>query len=351
MVYTLRMSDFFRSIWDRQNKYSLDRLIDRRVWDRRFFSETTDPQFDIICDIDKTYLETEFDTVADIARTAFENAADKVTVFGATEVLLAARWGSGSPPNGLHFVSSSPPQLRKVLETKLMKDGLDWTSDTFKNQAYNIRKRRLALLRNHVAYKTLAILTVVAARTAESAAGKSGKSGQFVMIGDNAESDPVVYSGVARLLEGHLTADDFEKYLAKAGASAEEVGQIMPTAIKVVGVGKVAGIFIREVPMGRKHKPFRQLAGEEPTIYPFVSWYDVAIGLTDIGVIPLNPRILYEIGLALHNESGVSLGALLEKLTNAADRFREPTRQRCFKEAVELLARHRPAEWLEQAFS
>lgn len=350
------MSDFFKAFWDRQNKYVLARLIDRRVWDSRFFNEVADPAFDIICDIDKTYLETDFATVADIARTAFENAADKVTVFGATDVLLAARWAGGAPPNGLHFVSSSPPQLRKVLETKLVKDGLDWTSDTFKNQAYNIRKRKLTLLRHHVAYKTLAILTVMASR-AEAGARvspapasspvRSCAPGKFIMIGDNAESDPVVYSGVARLLEGRITIDEFGRYLAQSGASPEEIAQIMPTARKVVGTGSVVGIFIREVPVGASHKPFHPVAGEWPKITPFVTWYDVAIELTVLGVIPPIPRILYEIGLALHNVSGASVGTLVKKLEMAASREKDG----CFSESAQLLLRHRPAEWLESRLS
>ena len=152
--------------------YKLDKLIDRRVL----------TPFDghagihIICDIDKTYLETEFDSLLDIAKVAIQDAADKVTVVGSTPVLIAARWGTAearvatagsaaeawklAEPNHLHFVSSSPPQLRKVLEEKLAGDGLDWSSDSFKNQAYNLRRGRMDLLKHHVGYKSGALLDI-----------------------------------------------------------------------------------------------------------------------------------------------------------------------------------------------
>ena len=79
----------------------------------------------VVCDIDKTYLETEFESLTRVASIAFESATDKITVTGATDVLLAVRWGameaplSDDWPRPLHFVSSSPPQLRAVLEEKL----------------------------------------------------------------------------------------------------------------------------------------------------------------------------------------------------------------------------------------
>ena len=127
--------------------------------------------------------------------------------------------------------------MRRVLESKLVLDGLDWTSDTFKNQAYNLQKRRLGLLRHHVAYKTLAILTIMA---------KRGEGGRFVMIGDNAESDPLVYGGVARLLEGRCSVSEFESHLVNAGVQSIEIAQIMPVAAKVHGKGSVSAIFIRK---------------------------------------------------------------------------------------------------------
>jgi hypothetical protein len=164
----------------------------------------------IICDIDKTYLETKFETVLQLIQTAFQNPESKQTVLGATDVLKAARWGSNHPsepgdfPRGLHFVSSSPPQMRATLETKLSADGLDWDSDSFKDQAYNIIKGKVALLRNHAAYKTLAIFRIL--RTAK-------QSSRIFLIGDNAEIDPYIYAGIMHYLNGSFSAQQYLEYV------------------------------------------------------------------------------------------------------------------------------------------
>ncbi|MEY4630988.1 MAG: hypothetical protein RIQ81_1108 [Pseudomonadota bacterium] len=314
MGYILVMVEFLRRIFSGSKNYNVGRLVDRRVCDGRPFGEIGAPQFDIICDIDKTYLETEFETVADLARTALEDAGDKVTVAGASDVLMAARWAAASPsPNGLHFVSSSPPQLRRKLETKLALDGLDWTSDTFKNQAYNIRKRRLGFLRHHVAYKSLAILNVVNAR---------GAGGRYIMIGDNAESDPVVYAGVARLVKGVIDPTQFRAHLVDAGVQAEELGQIDAVAEKACGSGEVAGIFIRKVPGPRGLRPLIQLPGTWPQIHVFRNFFEVALGLLDAKVLPPSAKLMVDLAGALHNASFIpvlDLAGLLEKHGGTAE--------------------------------
>ena len=140
-------------IWARNednSNYNFRKLIDRRqVKDKTLSTKQ------IICDIDKTYLETNFESVLKLVQIPFEDATDKITVSGANEVLKACRWGlcekdPNAHPVALHFISSSPPQLRQVLTEKLMLDFLDWDSDTFKNQAYNIKKGRMDLLNNSI---------------------------------------------------------------------------------------------------------------------------------------------------------------------------------------------------------
>jgi hypothetical protein len=332
--------NFFRNFFSSRNDYELVRLVDRRHCDGTIHGEVAQPAFDIICDIDKTYLETEFDSVVDLARTAMEDSRAKVTVFGAREVLLAARWAKGSPPNGLHFVSSSPPQLRRVLEAKLAMDGLDWTSDTFKNQAYNLRKRRLSLLRHHVAYKTLAILSIMEDR---------GEGGRYVMIGDNAESDPLVYSGVARLLTGRITVDEFQQHLVNAGAQDFETDQIMPLARKVHGKGSVAGIFIRMVPGSSGHKPFVTDPGAWPPMTGFKSFFEVALGMVDVGVLPPDGDVIFRLAAAIHNSGLVPVQTLVAQLRQRADSASSLEVAGAFGAAAVLLEDHMPASWLIRA--
>src|SRR4051812_23103393 len=91
--------------------YDFTKLIDLRQLDLQDGGDKA--TFQVICDIDKTYLETNFESVLQMVRIAFEDASQKVTVRGASEVLLAARWGLGTLdktdyPRPLHFVSASP---------------------------------------------------------------------------------------------------------------------------------------------------------------------------------------------------------------------------------------------------
>lgn len=337
MGYSIVMIGFLRKFFSSSKTYDLVRLVDRRQCDGRLVGEVSDPPFDIICDIDKTYLETEFESVVDLARTAMEDAHDKITVFGAREILLAARWARGLPPNGLHFVSSSPPQLRRVLESKLVLDGLDWTSDTFKNQAYNLQKRRLGLLRHHVAYKTLAILTIMARR---------GEGGHFVMIGDNAESDPLVYGGVARLLEARCSIADFEHYLVNAGVQSIEIAQIMPVAAKVRGKGSVAAVFIRRVPGPRGYKGFETQPGVWPPMTGFTSFFDVALGLLQVGVLPADGNVIFRLAAALHNSALIPVNALVHKIEGLAESAESLEVVAACRSAISLLEGHKPASWL-----
>jgi len=332
--------NFFRNLFSSHDDYDLVRLVDRRHFVGSVHGEIAKPPFDIICDIDKTYLETEFDTVVDLARTAMEDSRAKVTVFGAREVLLAARWARGTPPSGLHFVSSSPPQLRRVLEAKLAMDGLDWTSDTFKNQAYNLRKRRLSLLRHHVAYKTLAILSIMEDR---------GPGGRYVMIGDNAESDPLVYSGVARLLAARVSVEEFQQHLVNAGSQDFETAQIMPVAHKVHGSGSVAGIFIRKVPGSSGYKPFVTDAQVWPPMSGFTSFFEVATGMVEVGVLPPDADVIFKLATAIHNSALIPVPTLIGQLRQRAGECSSLEVAGAFRAAAIRLEDHMPASWLIRA--
>jgi hypothetical protein len=197
----------------------------------------------VICDIDKTYLETEFESLIKIARIALETAEDKITVLGASAVLEALRWNDQSvdpphQPRPVHFISSSPPQLRTVLEEKLTLDGLDWSSDTFKNQAYNVLKGRVDLLSHHIAYKSAAILNVMS---------RAGSDVAFTLIGDNAESDAYIYTGVAAFCGHVLTPDEYRRYLEIGGVDskvASDIGEAFATPPSVA----VEYILIRNAP-------------------------------------------------------------------------------------------------------
>ena len=278
--------------------YDLWKLIDR--------SEITEVDASgnkhIICDIDKTYLETEFDNFFQIARTALQSASDKITVDGATEFLLACRWGQMDEipedfsefPRPLHFVSSSPPQMRKTLESKFRLDGLDWTSDSFKNQAYNIRRGRFDLLRQQLAYKIASICELV--QTYEH------QQIELYLIGDSSEDDQWIYLGLKLFLEGHLTSEHFNQYLCLAGVDEQVAASITE---KFAGSkAEVKAILIREVP-GSPLKLEHPLAG---LIFSFGSFLEAALHLSGKGLIPA--ACIWQLVRSFHNRYGYSLKSI-----------------------------------------
>jgi hypothetical protein len=305
---------FWSNKFGSNKEYELGKLVDNRVLTVNAFEK---PKIHVICDIDKTYLETNFESITRLAKIAFEGAKDKITVHGANEILNSIRWGASEnennlvEPRELHFVSSSPPQLRAVLEEKLMLDGIDWSSDTFKNQAYNIRKRRMDLLRHHVGYKSLAILRIVLA-------APSGSS--FYMIGDNAETDTYIYFGVKCLLEGLLTKEGYLRYLEFSGVEKASL-KSLARVIEKVPESKVSRIFIRNVE-GYK---FVQAAPLTDVIFQFDDFFQVGLELIREKVIPSED--LWQLVRAFHNRHGFKIAELMgvmraykETTTNVVDK-------------------------------
>ena len=289
------------------NSYDLWQLVDMRKFED-LGNSSGNIQF--ICDIDKTYLETTFESWVKMARIAFEDAEDKVTVSGASDVLMAGRWGNlnepitseqeeSSFPRPLHFVSSSPSQLRSVLEEKLSLDGLDWSSDTFKNQTYNLKKGRFDLLKHQVAYKTAAILKLM-----ESQA--DGIS--YFLLGDNAESDPFIYLGIKLLIEERLSPQMFESYLEILGVETS-VSHALWQGIKRIPKCKIEGIFIRNL---SAYNYF----GEAPLTDPiclFESFFDVNLYFLLHKLIDF--EVFWDVTKSLHNRHGISLHEITHKIS------------------------------------
>lgn len=286
----------------------------------------------IVCDIDKTYLETEFESLLRMARIAFEAAAAKVTVAGASDVLLLARWEDPDAPlaaatevlpRPLHFVSSSPPQLRTVLEEKLMMDGLEWSSDTFKDQAYNLRMGRMDLLRQHVAYKSRAILSV---------AQEAGAGARLTLIGDNAESDAYIYIGVKLLLEGRLSTKGYRAYLEAAGVEASVAGDVT-AGISVAKDARVEAILIRNVPK----YTFVDAPPLTDVVQTFDNFYQAALLLMAHGL--LSPTKLWSLTRRFHNHHGMTLKQLAGMLEAARPAtFAAPEAKAAIETALARLA-------------
>lgn len=295
------------NIWKTLRKGGDEPYRPRQLVDYRQNAEYREAGIQIICDIDKTYLETEFESITRMVRIAFEDAKAKVTVSGASDFLELARWYSFFDdvetdemlPRPLHFVSSSPPQLRSVLEEKLLMDGIDWTSATFKNQAYNLKMGRVDLLRQHVAYKTLAILSVV---------GRAAPGTKFVMVGDNAETDAYIYLGVKFFTEGRLSPVGLQRYLEIAGVEALVAADISAEAQKIEAGTGVTAILIRSVPGYEvMHAP-----PLTDFISVFTDYFDASLHLLQAGL--LDAGSLWQLVRRFHNQHGYSLTSLSRRL-------------------------------------
>jgi hypothetical protein len=277
--------------------YKLGALVSSRIIESLAGFEKSPHVF---CDLDKTYLETEFESWIKMAKIPFESAHDKITVPGASDVLSLLRWqrtkgDQQSPYSALHFVSSSPPQLRVALDGKLTLDGLDWSSDTFKNQTYNLRMGRLDLLRHHIAYKTKAILDI---------ALKLSPQSRVIMIGDNAEYDPFIYTGVRLLLERRFDLEKLRLWLVGAMVEASVIDQVISRDMQVPEGLRVEGIYIRSVP-SYSGQIESQFSG---TWYDFDNWIQVAWSLMTKGI--LSSDILPRILRSFHNYHGIPMAHL-----------------------------------------
>lgn len=341
--------------------YQVSRLLNSKIRE-----DSSHKLIHVVCDIDKTYLETEFENKLSLAKIAFENAADKVTVAGATTVLTLARWGdvvNGEPvffesktpaaaamgnswPRPLHFVSSSPPQLRSVLEEKLAMDGLDWTSDTFKDQVYNLRMGRMDLLRQHVAYKSLAILSMVE---------RAEKGSQFVLIGDSAESDAYIYLGVKLMLEGQLSMRGYLEYIERAGVESQVIGDLHEFLHAAKGLGgpggllghekKVRSIYIRQVP----GYPIIEQTLLTEGILIFDGFFQVALSLIIddlVQIETLKPILRY-----FHNMHGQTWEVLAHQARRVFQEWKQPGRERSdavFQELKRLFHELGPCDVFDQ---
>lgn len=289
--------------------YELKALVSSRMLEslNRF-----DGGVHVFCDLDKTYLETEFESWIKMAKIPFESPHDKITVPGASEVLELIRWGgepksSLSPRSGIHFVSSSPPQLRLALDGKLTLDHVEWSSDTFKNQTYNLRMARMDLLRHHIAYKTKAILDI---------ATKLKDGSRVLLIGDNAEYDAFIYTGVRLYLEKRINKQGLRDWLRGAKVEDSVISQVISDDASGHGNISVAGIYIRSVP-GYSGSMVSRFEG---TWYQFESWMQVSWSLMEQGII--DPSALPGIIRSFHNFHGVPLAHLrwcLYKVSSAGN--------------------------------
>lgn len=167
-----------------------------------------------IWDIDKTYLSTRFSSMKGLASVPIEFAVDKHAIPGMPEVLRGLRRGPGQEFEclPLYFISASPPQLRKVVEKKMLLDGVEHDGITFKDWWGTIKQLRPGRLKEQLGFKLNALLE---GRT------RRPMSREY-LFGDDVESDAEAFSLYAAAVNAEISSGDMESRLESSGVQKDD---------------------------------------------------------------------------------------------------------------------------------
>ncbi len=160
-----------------------------------------------IWDIDKTYLSTNFSSFRGLLQIPLEFAVDKIANPGMPEVIRGLRRGPGEEYAGtpLYFVSASPPELRNVLEHKMLIDGVEYDGITSKDWLRTLMQFRPDRLRDQVGFKVCALL-----------AGRRERPGSHeYLFGDDVEQDAAAFHLYAQMINGEISPGDAATALRK----------------------------------------------------------------------------------------------------------------------------------------
>lgn len=250
-----------------RRRYPLD-LDDQRAYP---------PDFDgnvFVWDIDKTYLETRFSSLKGLARIPVEFAIDKRAIPGMPEVLRGLRRGPGpefacAP---LYFVSASPPQMRRVVEHKMLRDGVEYDGTTFKDWLGAVARLTPWRLREHVGFKVCAFLTGRLQRP---------RSVEY-LFGDDVERDAWAFHLYSRLLAARLQPAEADVALADAGVRPED-RHCVQDLLERLGpdTGRVARAYIH-LDAGSPPTRFADLA---PLVVPVRGAVQLGLALLEEGLL------------------------------------------------------------------
>jgi hypothetical protein len=257
-------------------------------------------------DLDKTYLRTEFDTLRDLMRTAFEKPENKRTVPGAAALLreIAATGAS------IHILSGSPEQLRARLEEKLRLDGARWDTFTLKPNLKNLLRLRFRAVKDQLGYKLPALLAARAKLGAQR--DPFGEPLREVLIGDDAESDALVYSLYADILAGAVGDEELERILVRAQAYKDSIADALRYARLVEKTDAVDRILIH---LDRQSPP-SDFAPYGRRVVPFYNYLQAAFVLEEDGRLPAAAVVRVAVDLAIdHRFDGEALGRSYLDLT------------------------------------
>lgn len=174
-------------------------------------------------DLDKTYLQTDFDSVRGLVKAALQSAEEKQNIPG-TGVLLRELQGRGPERNRVFVVSGSPRQMRRVLERKLLLDGVTVDSFVLKPALGNVLRFRFRAIRDQLGYKLPTLL--------ESRA-RLDQEVLETCFGDDAEMDGMVYRLYGELCAGRIVGPELERIIEAARLYPDQADRIVAAASKL----------------------------------------------------------------------------------------------------------------------
>ena len=194
----------------------------------------------LIWDIDKTYLDTRFSSLRGLLAIPFEWAIDKRALPGTVPLLRALRHGPGehSAIVPLYFVSGSPPQLRRVVEKKMLLDGVEPDGITFKDQWALVRARNPQAIVEQVGYKLKALLLY---------RKEQPPGARYLLFGDDAERDLDSFLTFGEICAG-LRGPALAERLGALGAWRPDIEEVVTLADATPIVpDPVVRVFIHEI--------------------------------------------------------------------------------------------------------
>jgi hypothetical protein len=245
-------------------------LLIERSNDRKFAPDFSGDLF--VWDIDKTYLDTHFSSFRGLLSIPLEFAIDKRAMPGAVPLLRALRRGSGekSMVNPLYFVSGSPPQLRSVIERKMLLDGVDFDGITFKDQWGLVRAGRGKEIKEQVGYKVAALLMYQQ---------ELPVTVKYFFFGDDFESDALAFLLFGEIMGG-LRGAPLTERLRSLGVSAPRLQNIRDFSDPMPVIkDPVENVFIQLV------KGVDPASFKDPRVVPSRSFLQSALFLAKINKI------------------------------------------------------------------
>ena len=128
----------------------------------------------------------------------------------------------------IHILSGSPEQLRTKLEEKLRLDGARWDTFTLKPNLRNVLRLRFRAVRDQLGYKLPALLAARAKLSPQRTS--DGALIAEILIGDDAESDALVYSIYADVVAGALSDRDLEDILIRSHSYKDSIAEALRCA-------------------------------------------------------------------------------------------------------------------------